>query len=320
MSDRRPAEEFTLFEPLANAVNWVDIVGVHEGDVRRDPGPRPPGAGGARGGAGQEAGPGDPHRRGGRRAAPRRRQGDRRRTTSSRSTSTTRVAVVADLTGGAMADVVHRRRDGRADRAARHRPRAGGAAASCWPGSSTSPPSRLVTDLDRDEVAAAVRRQRLHAGLDGAGGRDARVGRGQERPRRRRGVRPRRHRRGHGPAGPHRPQPATPSAWASSTTPPDQPDGFRRTVRSPRSRAGDTGRGARRRRRRPPRRAEGGPGRVAERRPPPDAGGSGGMSGRSLRDRTDTGPPPDQYLSRMSTTKTMVSVPAIPASGLPSLP
>jgi threonine dehydrogenase-like Zn-dependent dehydrogenase len=33
MSDRRPAEEFTLFEPLANAVNWTDIVGVHEGDV-----------------------------------------------------------------------------------------------------------------------------------------------------------------------------------------------------------------------------------------------------------------------------------------------
>jgi threonine dehydrogenase-like Zn-dependent dehydrogenase len=33
MSDRRPAEEFTLFEPLANAVNWTDIVGVNEGDV-----------------------------------------------------------------------------------------------------------------------------------------------------------------------------------------------------------------------------------------------------------------------------------------------
>lgn len=33
MSDRRPAEEFTLFEPLANAVNWTDIVDVNEGDV-----------------------------------------------------------------------------------------------------------------------------------------------------------------------------------------------------------------------------------------------------------------------------------------------
>lgn len=33
MSDRRPAEEFTLFEPLANAVNWTDTVGVNEGDV-----------------------------------------------------------------------------------------------------------------------------------------------------------------------------------------------------------------------------------------------------------------------------------------------
>lgn len=28
----RAAEELTLFEPLASAVNWVDIVGVHEGD------------------------------------------------------------------------------------------------------------------------------------------------------------------------------------------------------------------------------------------------------------------------------------------------
>ncbi len=33
MSDRLPAEELTLFEPLASAVNWVDIVGVHEGDT-----------------------------------------------------------------------------------------------------------------------------------------------------------------------------------------------------------------------------------------------------------------------------------------------
>ena len=33
MSDRLPAEQLTLFEPLASAVNWVDIVGVHEGDT-----------------------------------------------------------------------------------------------------------------------------------------------------------------------------------------------------------------------------------------------------------------------------------------------
>jgi threonine dehydrogenase-like Zn-dependent dehydrogenase len=33
MSDRRPAEEVTLFEPLANALNWVDVAGVQEGDV-----------------------------------------------------------------------------------------------------------------------------------------------------------------------------------------------------------------------------------------------------------------------------------------------
>ena len=33
MSNRLPAEQLTLFEPLASAVNWVDIVGVHEGDT-----------------------------------------------------------------------------------------------------------------------------------------------------------------------------------------------------------------------------------------------------------------------------------------------
>ncbi|MDQ1432528.1 MAG: hypothetical protein QOF40_3130 [Actinomycetota bacterium] len=33
MSDALPAEQVTLFEPLASAVNWVDIVGVHEGDT-----------------------------------------------------------------------------------------------------------------------------------------------------------------------------------------------------------------------------------------------------------------------------------------------
>jgi threonine dehydrogenase-like Zn-dependent dehydrogenase len=32
MSDRLPAEQLTLFEPLANAVNWVDIAGVQEGE------------------------------------------------------------------------------------------------------------------------------------------------------------------------------------------------------------------------------------------------------------------------------------------------
>jgi threonine dehydrogenase-like Zn-dependent dehydrogenase len=33
MTDRRPAEEVTLFEPLANALNWVSVVGVQEGDT-----------------------------------------------------------------------------------------------------------------------------------------------------------------------------------------------------------------------------------------------------------------------------------------------
>src|SRR5205085_9437057 len=33
LSRRLPAEQLTLFEPLANAVNWVSIVEVHEGDT-----------------------------------------------------------------------------------------------------------------------------------------------------------------------------------------------------------------------------------------------------------------------------------------------
>ena len=32
MTDRYPAEQLTLFEPLANAVNWTDLAGVKEGD------------------------------------------------------------------------------------------------------------------------------------------------------------------------------------------------------------------------------------------------------------------------------------------------
>jgi threonine dehydrogenase-like Zn-dependent dehydrogenase len=33
MGDKLPAEQLTLFEPLANAVNWVSVVGVHEGET-----------------------------------------------------------------------------------------------------------------------------------------------------------------------------------------------------------------------------------------------------------------------------------------------
>jgi 2-desacetyl-2-hydroxyethyl bacteriochlorophyllide A dehydrogenase len=33
MSSAPPAEQMTLFEPLASAVHWVEIVGVHEGDT-----------------------------------------------------------------------------------------------------------------------------------------------------------------------------------------------------------------------------------------------------------------------------------------------
>ena len=33
MTESLPAEQLTLFEPLANGVNWVSIGGVHEGDT-----------------------------------------------------------------------------------------------------------------------------------------------------------------------------------------------------------------------------------------------------------------------------------------------
>jgi threonine dehydrogenase-like Zn-dependent dehydrogenase len=33
MSDTLPAEQLTVFEPLASAVNWVELVGVHEGET-----------------------------------------------------------------------------------------------------------------------------------------------------------------------------------------------------------------------------------------------------------------------------------------------
>ena len=33
LTDRYPAQQLTLFEPLANAVNWTDAAGVREGDV-----------------------------------------------------------------------------------------------------------------------------------------------------------------------------------------------------------------------------------------------------------------------------------------------
>ena len=51
MSDTLPAEQLTLFEPLASAVHWVETVGVREGETVVVQGPGPPGARGARGGA-----------------------------------------------------------------------------------------------------------------------------------------------------------------------------------------------------------------------------------------------------------------------------
>ena len=55
MSDRLPAEQLTVFEPLASAVHWVETVGVRRGRDRRRPGSGAPGARGARSGAGAEA-------------------------------------------------------------------------------------------------------------------------------------------------------------------------------------------------------------------------------------------------------------------------
>ena len=78
MSSALPAEQLTLFEPLAER----GALGRHRGRARegdrRRAGAGPPGARGARSGAGQAAAPGDRHRHVGRRAAPRRGQGDRR--------------------------------------------------------------------------------------------------------------------------------------------------------------------------------------------------------------------------------------------------
>ena len=77
MSSTPPAEHLTLFEPLASAVHWVDIVGVRRERDRRRAGARSPGPGGPGGGAGEAAAPGDRHRYVGRRPPARRGQGDR---------------------------------------------------------------------------------------------------------------------------------------------------------------------------------------------------------------------------------------------------
>jgi threonine dehydrogenase-like Zn-dependent dehydrogenase len=105
MTDRYPPEQLTLFEPLANAVNWVDTVGVEEGDTVVIQGP------GHQGLAVLEAvrakGPANIVVTG--------TSSDALRLDTARSIGATHtimvdrddpIAVVADLTGGQMADVV----------------------------------------------------------------------------------------------------------------------------------------------------------------------------------------------------------------------
>ena len=77
MSDALPAEQLTLFEPLASAVSLGRDRRRTRGRDRRRPGSGAPGTRGARSGAGAEAAPGDRDGDLRRRPAPRRGEGDR---------------------------------------------------------------------------------------------------------------------------------------------------------------------------------------------------------------------------------------------------
>ena len=122
MSDRLPAEQLTLFEPLGERGQ----LGRHRRRARgrdgRRPGPGPPGARGARGGDGAQARHRRRHRhqsRTGCASTPPPRSGRR---TSSRWTPRTSAELVDDLTGGQGADVVFDIASVPADRAGRDRP------------------------------------------------------------------------------------------------------------------------------------------------------------------------------------------------------
>ena len=193
MSDRLPADELTLFEPLANAMNWVGVVGVDAGDTVVVQGP------GHQGLAVLEA------------VLARKPSSvvvtgtsqDGLRLDAAKAIGATEVVmvdvddprtVVADLTAGEGADVVFDvatatetvplaldlvRQRGRILLAGlkhfreipgpRHRPH-------------------------RRRRVAGLRRRGLHPGVDGRSGGADRGGRGPHRHRPRRGVRPRRHR------------------------------------------------------------------------------------------------------------------------------
>ena len=139
MTDRFPAEQLTLFEPLANAVNWVDRVGVQRGRHRRRRRARAIRASRcskrcSRRSRARVIVTGTSERR----AASRHRQAARRDRHDRWSTSTIRSRSSVTSPAGMMADVVMDIASVRADRAAVHRPREVERSRCCSPGSSTS--------------------------------------------------------------------------------------------------------------------------------------------------------------------------------------
>ena len=218
VSDDRPAEEFTLFEPLANAVNWVSVAGVHEGDVVVIEGP------GHQGLAVLEAvlarrpaevvvtGTSD----------------DGVRLDAARAIGARHVvavdrddvkAVVADLTAGRGADVVLRRGQRAPDGADGHRPGAGQRPHPARRPQALRGHPRSGQRPDRPEGLADLRRLGLHARVHGHRRGHDRGGPGPLRSRGGRGLRTGRHRRGHGLAGPE-PSPAGTRCGSGSATPP----------------------------------------------------------------------------------------------------
>ena len=206
MSTTAPAEHLTLFEPLASAVHWVDIVGVHEKETVVVQGP------GHQGLAVLEAV-----------LAKQPRQvivtgtsDDGIRLDAAKEIGASNVVmvdvedahtVVYDLTRGQGADVVFDVATATATvPMAVDLARSGGRILLAGL-KHFDRDSRAGHRPHRAEEPAALRRGRVHPGVDGGRGRAHRVGRGARRRRRRRGVRPRPHRRRHGAAHPQRPRP-----------------------------------------------------------------------------------------------------------------
>ena len=182
MSDRLPAEELTLFEPLASAVHWVETVGVHERETVVVQGP------GHQGLAVLEAV-----------LAQRPRQvivtgtsEDGLRLDAAKAIGASEVVMVdtvdavqlvRDLTRGMGADVVFDVRDRDPDRAHGARP---GAQRRAHPARRPQALRRGARHGDgphRAQEPADLRRGRVHARVDGDGGGADRVRRGAHRRR-----------------------------------------------------------------------------------------------------------------------------------------